>query len=66
MYVGQNKVLLRNNNYCPDTNDWGILFCQPKANSLTLTNSLRSEVIYIVHIYMENTLKWWAWFDKRV
>ena len=29
--VRQNKVLLRNKNYCPETNEWCILFCQPKA-----------------------------------
>ena len=26
-------MLLRNKNYCPDTNMWRIFFCGPKANS---------------------------------
>ena len=31
-------MLLRNKNYCPDTNAWCIFFCQPKANSARSSN----------------------------
>ena len=34
---GQNKELLRNKNYCPDTNAWRIFFCQPKTNLACLS-----------------------------
>ena len=48
--VRQNKVLLRNNNYCPDTNEWRILFCQPKASS---ARSCNIPLVYI-KVLLEN------------
>ena len=35
-------MLLRNKNYCPDTNVWHVFFCQPKANSARTCNLLHA------------------------
>ena len=49
--VWQNKVLQRNENYCPDTNEWLILFCQPKANSSQTRTCLVGTFLSEVNIF---------------